>query len=55
MYFWIFTKVTDVLAIIDITFLARSRLLRGIALVQGLIVVWPNHWRRPGLECRRSP
>ena len=49
MYFWIFTKVTDVLAIIDITFLARSRLLRVIALVQGLIVVWPNNWLRPEL------
>ncbi len=29
--------------------ISRSQFLRVIALVHGLIVVWPNHWRRPEL------
>ncbi len=29
--------------------------LRVIARVQGLIVVWPTHWRRPELASASSP
>ncbi len=33
----------------------NDRVIMVIVLVHGLIVVWPNHWRRPELARASSP